>query len=177
MISLSPKVRIFKRRGSKVEPRYLVILLVVGSIAFWFMKSIKRSRDKSVAIRMYGQKLGGTNSPQGFSDLNILLNDTKSAETELFDYVISDSALGKVVWKHRATKDDLAESYRKLLSSYCGWEQSSGHFVPVSAFMFPATLDYLLSKTLGGEASYDEMFECSYKLTEYFRNQKMGRVE
>lgn len=98
------------------------------------------------------------------------------AEERLFDLIERDPALAKILAKHRATRALLRQIYETLMMNGAGrW--ASGHWVPGSAIVFRAPLEFLLSRTPRGfEPHEDEWPYISDRVVSYFTRGGGGGV-
>ena len=108
------------------------------------------SLKKSWKIRQLSKQLAPSNSMDESIKQSILAlrgnneEDIKKerAKGELFDFIEKDPDLAGVLIKHRANRATLEQIYAYLKCSASLWAR--GHYIPVSALCFGATLDYIL---------------------------------
>lgn len=94
--------------------------------------------------------------------INGYVQSSEIAE-DIYTFCLSDTNLKTIVFKHNATKDDFIEIYMLIMASGAGMWSKDGHFVPISAFAFESTLDYLLSNK-----NLLHTPEAALKLVDYF---------
>lgn len=90
--------------------------------------------------------------------------DLHGAVDEIYRYLCSDDIFKEVIRHFNATRDDIEAIMLGLMLSGAG-ATHRGHFVPVSAVLFPSTLAYLL-RSERGQISKGEAY---FQVHDYFR--------
>lgn len=153
-----------------------MVLIVFFVMVVYFIYALLKSARKSKDLKELSEILGRASAPSSLQSLLNTANTQEEAENRMTRFVMNNAGLRNIVDTHSADDHDLLKIYKALCSSGAGWE--AGHFVPLSAIMFPATLDYALRKTENGRISdYNTWVECSAALSDYFRNRKVGKVD
>lgn len=116
-----------------------------------FLKNIRRSVGKSRLI-----KDATANFKQGY---------TGEAIDQIYDYLSKDETFFQVLEYFQASRKDLETIIWEFMASGAGGTYK-GHFVPVSAVLFPDTLAYLL-RAERGQVNKTEAF---FQIQEYFRS-------
>ena len=115
-----------------------------------FISAWKRSFRKSVLIK------------QAAVDAQAFRHD--KAIDDIHSFMISDQVFAKVLERFNATKSDIEAIMFGIMAAGAGGTYR-GHFVPVSALLFPDTLTYLL-RAERGEVGKAEAYS---QVLEYFR--------
>ncbi len=105
------------------------ILVVVGAGIFFFRPAFRSFGKSADLTRMIQKYSGDCMNPQ--------------VVPEIYLYCCNNEMLSPIVRKHGATFNDFAAVYILLISS-CN-VGGKGHFIPISAFFFASSLDYVLS--------------------------------
>ncbi len=89
-------------------------------------------------------------------------NDKKNPQLidEIFEFVINENRLSKIVKKYNADKEDFAALYKKLL--IWGDFRKYNRYIPITSFFYASALDYLLSH------KDDEAKSLTQKMMNYF---------
>lgn len=61
---------------------------------------------------------------------------------DFYSYIYNDEILGPIIKSHRVSKEAIEEYMSRLQMMGYGWDKSA--YIPVSAFAFPNTLEYVL---------------------------------
>jgi hypothetical protein len=121
-----------------------IILFVIYFVVILNGQSGKKSRDLALILKkckpMFNQMKAiqnGTFMPQ------MLMEEKYDPVDDLYALCLKYKPLSEVVKRHNATKADFNSLHTHLLVT-CPMFSKEGNFVPVSAFAFPQTLEYIL---------------------------------
>lgn len=89
----------------------------------------------------------------------------KEAVDEIYEYMENDEQFSKVLRHFTATRDDIEHIIFGIMASGAG-TTARGHFVPVSAVLFPDTLAYLLRAERGQVSPA----EAHFQVMDYFES-------
>lgn len=89
---------------------------------------------------------------------------------ELFHMCESDPYLNAVLGNHGAGREDLEALYRRLVD-VGGGQWRGGHYIPVSAFAYAQSLDYMLRSR-----NAPEFEDVAYRLILYFERNESGTI-
>ena len=106
----------------------IIIFLIILTIFFVteIQRSLKRSKKLVELITKYSDD---KNNPQ--------LID------EIFEFVVNERRLSKIVKKYNADKKDFTALHKKLL--IWGDFRKYNRYIPITSFFYASALDYLLS--------------------------------
>lgn len=116
-----------------------------------FFANLKRSAQKSRVIKSASDKMQA--------------GDFDGAIDEIFSYLKSDDVFRGVLAHHDGKKEDIKAIVLGIMASGAGGT-FRGHFVPVSAVLFPDTLAFLL----GAERKGLSKAEANYQVMNYFQS-------
>ena len=126
-----------------------------------------------IVIFIGAKKLGNSRRFQVVKDYFYMLeltnksksngNDEKAVVNELYAYCITREYLREIVEKHNASINDFEKIYKDLMT-YCGAYKGK-MFIPVSAFFFVGSLEYVLSHRIKSRAEGDKVARV---LTDFF---------
>ena len=119
-----------------------------------FFSNLKRSTQKSQLMKSAAAR--------------VQAQDIAGALDEVYAYLKADDVFGAVLEHFDATRTDIEAIVIGLMMSGNGGTYK-GHFVPVSAVLFPDTLAYLLRSERGQIEKADAYFQVS----EFFRAGKL----
>lgn len=104
----------------------LLMLLLIGAFLWEMRHSMHRSSESVRLIEAYMDDL-----------------DNPKLIEEIHTYCKSDFKLRRILKKHSATEEDIAQLYRKLL--IWGNFRKYNRFIPITSFFYAYSLNYLLS--------------------------------
>mgnify|MGYP000757424229 CR=1 FL=1 len=122
----------------------VLILFVVRSIYSRYKISAEKSRDLATILNKCNPIFYRLKALQdGTFTSKMITEHVYNPVDDLYALCLKHKALSDVVKRYGATKDDFSELYAYLFAT-CPMHSSDGHFVPVSAFAFVQSLDYIL---------------------------------
>ena len=110
-----------------------ILIFILTALTIFFIvqirHSLKRSSKNVELIEKYIDHLKNPARVENLID-------------ELFEFCSNDWKLSRVIRKNSATREDFLEIFRKLM--IWGNFRKYNRFVPITAFMYVTSLDYLL---------------------------------
>ena len=147
------------------------ILVAIGCyVVFVFFSKISFSLRKSWFITNLTKKYEQMTDISNFS-VEKLLDGSPSAHeyvsNELYNYCVEHSPFKEIVVHHRVTLSDFHSIFLTLSVTSCVY--SKGLFVPIAAFLFPQSLDYILN-IRPDKADASESKKIAMNLINFFDN-------
>ncbi len=123
-----------------------VLWILIGLVVVFFLYRTFVNRNFIEAHRLMSRLSRLAQEPPDYSDLDKVFSQPSKYEiisSELYAFCITNEHQKKTVDKYNATLDDFKSIYMSL-SVHCPAE-IKGYYIPVAAFFFKSTLDYILA--------------------------------
>ncbi len=122
----------------------IVVLIVIACLIIRNSQSGKKSRDLAIILKNCEPIFNQMRALQNGTFTSRMLTEKKyNPVDDLYALCMKYKSLSTIMGKYGATKDDFTMLYTYLFAT-CPMFSKDGNFVPVSAFAFPQTLEYLL---------------------------------
>jgi hypothetical protein len=132
------------------DHQFLFVVKIKGA-AMKFFSNLKRSAQKSRLMKSAAAQVQG--------------GDFDTAIIEIFAYLNTDDVSREILSSFDGKKEDIQAIVLGIMASGAGGT-FKGHFVPVSAVLFPDTLAYLL----GSERGQVGKAEAYFQVMSYFQS-------
>jgi hypothetical protein len=130
--------------------------------------ALRYTISKNKVIKKYSKELG---KEKPFTVESLLYDNSRETLSEMFDYIINDKNVSQVFDCYDLTKEDLNDLYYALLRNGLG-QWVKGHYVVVSVFFYPQTLEYAIGHFITNGIDS----ESAYRLLTYFKNEETGLI-
>jgi hypothetical protein len=141
---------------------------------FWSLRKSYRLRKISKKLRPVpdsGDSFAEQFASWGFDAITPRLDDLDMALKELSALANEDPEVSRLILQHRLEEDELKDIYKKLVHNRAG-VYTNGHWVPASALVFAAPLEYILRHI------NDEDFQpVAFRVRSYFDHNETGEIE